>query len=101
MRGGGCGGKSSLIAFDRESGDIKWEQKRPDVGFAHSTPVLTQIRGQMQMLVAASNALQGLDPATGKVLWKCAARGEIIFREVSHACGGSRRSDIAGDALRS
>jgi outer membrane protein assembly factor BamB len=70
------GGKSSLIAFDRRSGDVKWEQKRPDVGFAHSTPVLAQIRGQMQMLVAASNALQGLDPATGRVLWKCAARGD-------------------------
>jgi hypothetical protein len=44
------------------------EQKRPDVGFAHSTPVLAPIRGKMQMLVAASNALQGLDPATGVVL---------------------------------
>ena len=70
------GGKSSLIAFDRRSGNVKWEQKRPDVGFAHSTPVLAPIRGKMQMLVAASNALQGLDPATGMVLWKCAARGD-------------------------
>ena len=70
------GGKSSLIAFDRRSGGVKWEQKRPEVGFAHSTPVLTQVRGKMQMLVAASNALQGLDPVTGMVLWTCAARGD-------------------------
>jgi outer membrane protein assembly factor BamB len=70
------GGKSSLIAFDRKSGAVKWEEKRPDVGFAHSTPVIASIRGKVQMLVAASNALEGLDPATGKVLWKCAARGD-------------------------
>jgi outer membrane protein assembly factor BamB len=70
------GSKSSLIAFDCTSGNVKWEVKRPDVGFAHSTPVLADIHGTKQMLVAASNSIQGLDPATGKVLWKCAARGD-------------------------
>jgi outer membrane protein assembly factor BamB len=70
------GGKSSLSAFDCKSGELKWEVKRPDVGFAHSTPVFATINGKTQMLVAASNALQGLDPATGKVLWQCAARGD-------------------------
>jgi outer membrane protein assembly factor BamB len=70
------GGKSSLIAFERKSGAVKWERKRPDAGFAHSTPVFADIGGRTQMLVAASNALQGLDPASGNVLWKCAARGD-------------------------
>ena len=70
------GGKSSLVAFERRSGKVKWEQKRPDVGFAHSTPVLAKIGGKTQLLVAASNALQGLDPVNGKVLWTCAARGD-------------------------
>jgi len=70
------GGKSSLISFDRASGEVKWEQMRPEVGFAHSTPVFAKVDGKMQMLVAASNALQGLDPTTGKVLWKCTARGD-------------------------
>jgi outer membrane protein assembly factor BamB len=70
------GGKSSLIALDRKTGAVKWEQKRPDVGFAHSTPVFAKIGDNTQMLVAASNSVQGLDPATGKVLWKCAAHGD-------------------------
>jgi outer membrane protein assembly factor BamB len=70
------GGKSSLFAFDRQSGEVKWEQKRPDVGFAHSTPVFAKIGGKTQMLVAASNALQGLDPNTGHLLWRCAAHGD-------------------------
>lgn len=68
--------KSSLLAFDRKTGDVKWEEKRPDAGFAHSTPVLAEIDGKTQMLVAVSNALQGLDPGSGKVLWSCAGRGD-------------------------
>jgi outer membrane protein assembly factor BamB len=70
------GGKSTLMAFKCKTGDLKWEQKRPDVGFAHSTPVFAEIAGKTQMLVAASNAIQGLDPANGKVLWQCSAKGD-------------------------
>jgi outer membrane protein assembly factor BamB len=70
------GGQSCLLAFARTTGKLLWEQKRPEVGFAHSTPVLALIGGSTQLLVAASNAVQGLDPATGRVLWQCAARGD-------------------------
>jgi outer membrane protein assembly factor BamB len=68
--------QSSLIAFDRRSGEIKWEQKRPDVGFAHSTPIIAEIGSNRQMLVAASNSVQGLDPATGTIIWQCTAKGD-------------------------
>jgi outer membrane protein assembly factor BamB len=70
------GGQSCLLAFARTTGKVQWEQKRPEVGFAHSTPVLARIGGRTQLLVAASNAIQGLDPATGRVLWQCAAKGD-------------------------
>lgn len=69
---------SRLLAFDRKSGEVKWEQKRPNVNFGHSTPVLAEVQGQTQLLVAASNALQGLDPSNGEVLWWCAARGDTV-----------------------
>lgn len=70
------GKTSSFIAFDKQTGNIKWEEKRPQVGFAHSTPVIVTVKGRPQMLVSASNALQGLDPATGKILWSCSAPGD-------------------------
>src|SRR5262249_51803802 len=60
------------------TGELKWETKRPEVNFTHSTPVLATIQGKMQLLVAASNALQGLDPADGKVLWSCQAAGDTV-----------------------
>jgi len=70
--------QSRMIAYDRKTGDVTWEALRPTVGFAHSTPVVAEIAGKKQLLVAASNALQGLDPANGKVLWSCAASGDTV-----------------------
>jgi outer membrane protein assembly factor BamB len=70
--------QSRLLAFDCKTGDLKWEKKRPDIGFTHSTPVLAEIAGQTQLLVAASNQLQGVDPVDGKVNWSCAAAGDTV-----------------------
>jgi outer membrane protein assembly factor BamB len=70
--------QSSLIAFDCATGDIKWEAPRPDVGFAHSTPTLVEVNGKPQLLIAASDALQGADPDTGKLLWWAKAKGDTV-----------------------
>ncbi len=70
------GKKSSIIGFDKPTGAIKWEEPRPQANFAHSTPVIATVKGRAQMLVSASGAIQGLDPANGKVLWWCAAQGD-------------------------
>ncbi|MBM3982858.1 MAG: hypothetical protein FJ304_21825 [Planctomycetes bacterium] len=72
------GKQSRIVAFDRATGDTKWEALRPAHGFAHSTPVVADIGGKKQLLVAANNALQGLDPTSGKVLWTCAASGDTV-----------------------
>ena len=70
------GKTSSIVAFDKASGEIKWEAKRPETGFAHTTPVIVQVAGQPQMLVSATGAIQGVDPTSGKILWWCAAQGD-------------------------
>ena len=70
------GKTSSIVAFDKTTGEIRWEAKRPETGFAHTTPVIVNVAGQPQMLVSASGAIQGLDPANGKTLWWCAAPGD-------------------------
>jgi outer membrane protein assembly factor BamB len=69
-------GTSRLLAFDRKSGALKWERKRPGVSFSHSTPVLVRIKGKTELLIAASNAVQGVDPATGEIRWWCRAWGD-------------------------
>jgi outer membrane protein assembly factor BamB len=72
------GKKSRILAFDRNTGNSAWTAERPGVGFAHSTPVVAEVSGKKQLLVAASNAVQGLDPASGKVIWTCAASGDTL-----------------------
>ena len=69
---------SRLIAYDRKTGAVTWEQKRPQNEFSHSTPVVARIGDKDQLLVAASNALQGVDPSSGKVLWSCAGKGDTV-----------------------
>jgi outer membrane protein assembly factor BamB len=69
---------SCLLAFNRKTGELQWQKKRPNVDFSHSTPVLVEVRGQTQLLVAASNALQGVNPHTGEVLWWCTAQGDTV-----------------------
>lgn len=73
---------SRLAAFRKSDGTLKWEQKLPAMGFAHSTPVLVEIDGKPQLIVLASgsgnapDALQSLDPTDGKRLWWCRGVGE-------------------------
>jgi outer membrane protein assembly factor BamB len=73
---------SRIIAFDKRTGNVKWQQKLSGVGFGHSTPVIVSVNGKSQMLVLASGmsetdkALQSLDPASGKLLWWCRGAGD-------------------------
>ena len=69
--------KSTLTALDPATGNVLWEQKRPQGAFTHTTPVLIDNRGQWQLLVAASNELQALDPASGERLWWCKTPGDV------------------------
>jgi outer membrane protein assembly factor BamB len=70
------GKDSFLLGLDKNTGDIKWERKRTDVqGSTNSTPILIDVKGQTQMVVADSKVLQGLDPTDGKVIWWCGKDG--------------------------
>lgn len=69
--------KSTLAAYDPKTGEVLWEQKRPQGAFAHTTPVIIQNQGQPQMLVASSNQLQALDPANGERIWWCKTPGDV------------------------
>jgi outer membrane protein assembly factor BamB len=60
---------SKLLAFDRKTGDLVWQQQRK-VDWTHSTPVLADFGGKKQLLMASAFGPQGLDPATGQVLWE-------------------------------
>jgi outer membrane protein assembly factor BamB len=70
--------KSRIVAFDKASGEVKWEKARKGFNFCHSTPVLATVQGKPQLLVAGNWALQGVNPMTGDVLWTCDASGDTV-----------------------
>lgn len=73
---------SKVIAFDKGTGAVRWEQPLPHTGFGHSTPLIIDVHGKPQLLVLASGmgaseeALQSLDPQTGQRLWWCRGGGD-------------------------
>jgi outer membrane protein assembly factor BamB len=69
------GANSFLMALDKKTGAVKWEQKRTGMKSTNSSPVLMRVKDRPQMVVASGGALQGIDPADGKVLWWCGKDG--------------------------
>jgi outer membrane protein assembly factor BamB len=64
-----------LRALDTATGKVKWELARKKLSHSNATPVLIRVGSSQQLVVQASDRLQGLDPADGKPIWWCKARG--------------------------
>lgn len=79
-----CGmqGGSRLVAFNRRTGAVAWDQSLRDTGYGHNTPLILPVKGKPQLVLMgaglspAKNAIQGFDPETGARLWWCAGKGE-------------------------
>ena len=65
---------SRLIAIDKETGVIKWERNRPTANFNHTTPLLVQVSGKTQLLIASSGACKVSIPRTGP---SCGGHGTL------------------------
>jgi outer membrane protein assembly factor BamB len=70
--------QGSLIAFDKQTGDVRWDAKRPENGFAHSTPTPVTIGERPALLVAGSDTLQAVSSDNGAVIWSCRAKGDTV-----------------------
>ncbi len=72
--GGPQGQAKNLVAFDRQTGQLVWESvcELPTGGTDHisySSPSLTKIAGQRQILIVNESTVSGHEPATGRLLW--------------------------------
>lgn len=68
---------SFLVAFDGKTGAVRWKESRPDVDWAHSTPLLTTIDGRAELLTATASGPQAIDPATGEPIWWYRGKGRL------------------------
>lgn len=60
-----------LRALEKKTGKVRWEQDTKQRN-TMSTPALIKIQGKTQ-LIHYAGGIQGIDPATGQILWSCKA----------------------------
>ncbi|HXV75909.1 MAG TPA: PQQ-binding-like beta-propeller repeat protein, partial [Candidatus Polarisedimenticolaceae bacterium] len=57
----------SVVAFDKKTGETKW--KAGDFKNSYSTPRVLELAGREQLITFMADAVVGMDPADGAVLW--------------------------------
>ncbi|MFT5405444.1 MAG: outer membrane protein assembly factor BamB [Verrucomicrobiales bacterium] len=81
---------ASVVALKKQTGEIVWRSLADGGGMngsAFSSPVIQSVSGRQQLLVQTRSDLCGLDPDSGKVLWKEAVpafRGMNILTPIVH-----------------
>lgn len=59
---------ASIVAFNKATGDQVWQSEKDQTAYA--APIIATIAGVRQFISFTSEALIGLDPADGKLLWR-------------------------------
>lgn len=63
-------GEAYLFGLDRETGKIRWKDKRDNGIRSYATPIIRNLDGRLQMVLAGSESVISYDPRTGERYWK-------------------------------
>jgi len=61
----------TLFAIDAATGTQRWQAARPEMLAGYAVPVVCEVDGRADIVVAGSGKLKGYDPATGREVWTC------------------------------
>ena len=64
------GEKRTLAALNKSSGELVWQTAELKDGAQYSSPILAVHQGKPQIIQLVMSKFFGVEPATGKVLWK-------------------------------
>jgi outer membrane protein assembly factor BamB len=66
-----AGGPGSVVvAFDRRTGAVQWKALSLETGeIGYCPPMIFELGGRRQLIIWHSQAVNGLDPQTGELLW--------------------------------
>lgn len=71
----------SLVAIDKESGEIAWERKGMMASW--NTPHLVPLEnGKTELVVSVKDQILAFDPQTGKPLWNCSGIKDYVCPSV-------------------
>ena len=60
----------AVMAFDQSTGDVVWSGGDFPDSIVPASPVLITVDGQEQLIAMSGDAVQGMDPTDGRVLWR-------------------------------
>lgn len=60
-----------VSAFDVKTGEEIWRTNRPEMLAGYALPVICEVDGRADLVIAGSGKLKGYDPATGEERWTC------------------------------
>lgn len=70
--------KAYVLAFEKETGKVRWRAKRGLSRQAHVTPQVVQVDGKPILISPAGDVVQGFNPDTGERLWSAHSQGEGV-----------------------
>ena len=88
-------GQSKIFAFDKDSGDVLWEQER-DEQSSWSTPTIAKVGDRYEVITSAPNYIRSYDAETGELIWKssgltdCAAPSPVVSNGLVFCTTGFR-----------
>ncbi|MGE0376467.1 MAG: PQQ-binding-like beta-propeller repeat protein, partial [Planctomycetaceae bacterium] len=69
---------SFLIAVDAATGKTVWKTDRPGFTRSYSTPVIWEVDGRKQVVVAGALTLMGYDLETGSIVWQVRGLSRMV-----------------------
>ncbi|HUR46141.1 MAG TPA: PQQ-binding-like beta-propeller repeat protein [Candidatus Saccharimonadales bacterium] len=108
------GAEATLVALNKKTGDVLWKCATPDGDrAAFASAMVVQAGGVKQYVQLLEKGLVGVDPASGKLLWRYAkptsryganipspvAKGDIIYVGSAGTGGGAVKVKSAGDKV--
>lgn len=95
------GAKATMVALNKQSGDVAWTAVRPnDKGAGHSSVVISNIGGLKVYVQSTGSGAMGVRADDGKLMWTFDAkataviptpivRDDLVFFVAGYRCGGA------------
>jgi outer membrane protein assembly factor BamB len=84
---GDSDGEAFLAGLDKLTGDIRWKTPRPNKTRSFSVPLLIEVGGKPQMVLAGSKSVAAFDPVNGKQLWVVDSKTDKFVATVAFSDG--------------